>query len=102
MQVPQKLLLRAREEGLCRFVGITGHNLTAPEAHLEALRRYDLDTVMFPVNPRLWADMAYRRAAEALLEEAASRTSASWRSRPEPRDPGASATTPPTPGTSRT
>jgi aryl-alcohol dehydrogenase-like predicted oxidoreductase len=66
-------LLRAREEGLCRFVGITGHNLTAPEAHLEALRRYDLDTVMFPVNPRLWADVEYRRAAEALIEEAASR-----------------------------
>jgi aryl-alcohol dehydrogenase-like predicted oxidoreductase len=66
-------VLRAREEGLCRFVGITGHNLTAPEAHLEALRRYDLDTVMFPVNPKLWADVAYRRAAEALIEEAASR-----------------------------
>jgi aryl-alcohol dehydrogenase-like predicted oxidoreductase len=66
-------LLRARDEGLCRFVGITGHNLTAPEAHLEALRRYDLDTVMFPVNPRLWADVAYRRSAEALLEEAGSR-----------------------------
>ena len=68
-----EVILRAREEGLCRFVGITGHNLTAPEAHLEALRRYDLDTVMFPVNPRLWADVAYRRSAEALLEEAASR-----------------------------
>jgi aryl-alcohol dehydrogenase-like predicted oxidoreductase len=66
-------ILQAREEGLCRFVGITGHNLTAPEAHLEALRRYDLDTVMFPVNPRLWADTTYRRAAEALLEEATSR-----------------------------
>ena len=68
-----EVLLRAREEGLCRFIGITGHNLTAPEAHLEALRRYDLDTVMFPVNPRLWGDTEYRRAAEALLEEATSR-----------------------------
>jgi aryl-alcohol dehydrogenase-like predicted oxidoreductase len=63
------VLLAARDEGLCRFVGITGHNLTAPEAHLEALRRYDLDTVMFPVNPRLWADTEYRRSAELLLEE---------------------------------
>ena len=67
------VLLRAREEGLCRFVGITGHNLTAPQAHLEALRRYDLDTVMFPVNPRLWADATYRRFAETLLEDAARR-----------------------------
>jgi hypothetical protein len=28
---------------------------------------------MFPVNPRLWADVEYRRSAEALLEEAAGR-----------------------------
>jgi aryl-alcohol dehydrogenase-like predicted oxidoreductase len=66
-------ILAARDEGLCRFVGITGHDLTAPATHAEALRRYDLDTVMFPVNPRLWADAAYRRDAEALLEEAAGR-----------------------------
>jgi len=66
-------VLAARDEGLCRFVGITGHNLTAPAAHAAALRRYDLDTVMFPVNPRLWADPTYRRDAEALLDEATGR-----------------------------
>ena len=66
-------IIAARDEGLCRFVGITGHNLTTPAAQLEALRRYDLDTVMFPVNPRLWADPAYRHDAEALLAEAESR-----------------------------
>jgi aryl-alcohol dehydrogenase-like predicted oxidoreductase len=60
-------ILAAREEGLCRWVGITGHELSAPAAHLEALRRYDLDTVMFPVNPQLWSDPTYRRDAEALL-----------------------------------
>jgi len=66
-------IMAARDEGLCRFVGITGHNLTTPAAQLEALRRYDLDTVMFPVNPRLWADPAYRHDAEALLAEAEQR-----------------------------
>jgi aryl-alcohol dehydrogenase-like predicted oxidoreductase len=66
-------ILAARDEGLCRWAGVTGHELTAPAAHLEALRRYDLDTVMFPVNPRLWADADYRRDAEALLEEATRR-----------------------------
>jgi len=66
-------MLAARHEGLCRWVGITGHDLTAPAAHLEALRRYDLDTVMFPVNPRLFADPGYRADAEALLEEAEGR-----------------------------
>jgi len=66
-------VIKARDEGLCRWIGVTGHNLTAPAAHLEALRRYDLDTVMFPVNPRLWADPEYRRDAEALLAECAER-----------------------------
>jgi aryl-alcohol dehydrogenase-like predicted oxidoreductase len=66
-------ITRARDEGLCRWLGITGHELSAPAAHLEALRRYDLDTVMFPVNARLWADPHYRRDAEALLEEAEAR-----------------------------
>ncbi len=63
-------IMAARDEGLCRWVGITGHNLTAPAADLEALRRYDLDTVMFPVNPQLWSDPAYRSDAEALLAHA--------------------------------
>ena len=66
-------ILQARDEGLCRFVGITGHDVTVAASHLEALRRYDLDTVMFPVNRRLWADDTYRADAEALLAECAAR-----------------------------
>jgi aryl-alcohol dehydrogenase-like predicted oxidoreductase len=66
-------ILRARDEGLARSVGITGHDLGTPKAQLEALRRYDLDTVMFPVYPRVWADPVYRADAEALLAECASR-----------------------------
>ncbi len=68
-------VLQAREDGLCRFAGITGHGLGTPAAQLEAVRRYDLDTVMFPVNPQLWSDLSYRRDAEALLEHAESATS---------------------------
>jgi aryl-alcohol dehydrogenase-like predicted oxidoreductase len=64
-------ILAARDEGLVRFVGITGHDLGAPAAHLEALRRWDLDTVMFPVYPRVWADPIYRADAEALLAHCA-------------------------------
>lgn len=66
-------VLRARDEGLVRFVGITGHDVGTAAAQLEALRRYDLDTVMLPVAPRMWVDAAYRADAEALLEEAAAR-----------------------------
>ncbi len=61
-------LREARERGLVRWLGITGHTHDAPRTHLEALRRFDFDTVMFPLNFVLWADRAYRRDAEALLD----------------------------------
>ena len=66
-------IMRARDEGLTRFIGITGHGLAAPATFVEALGRYDLDTVMFPVYPRMWADVDYRRAAEELLSICADR-----------------------------
>jgi aryl-alcohol dehydrogenase-like predicted oxidoreductase len=66
-------ILEARDDGRCRFAGITGHGLDTPGAQLEALRRYDLDTVMFPVSPQLWSDASYRADAESLLELAAER-----------------------------
>jgi aryl-alcohol dehydrogenase-like predicted oxidoreductase len=66
-------ILELRERGQTRFAGITGHDLEAPVAHLEALRRFDLDTVMFPVYPALWSRPGYREAAEELLAECAER-----------------------------
>lgn len=62
-----EVIVAARDEGLTRFAGVTGHDLGAPRAHLEAVKRYDLDTVMFPMYPRVWADPVYRSDAEALL-----------------------------------
>ncbi len=62
-------LIEAREEGLVRWLGITGHTHDAPSTHLEALRRFDFDTVMFPLNFVLWAIPEFRRDAEALLAE---------------------------------
>lgn len=61
-------LIEAREQGLVRWLGITGHTHEAPRTHLEALRRFDFDTVMFPLNFVLWAIPEYRRDAGALLE----------------------------------
>lgn len=68
-----RTILEARDEGVVRFAGITGHDFGAPRAFLEALRRWDLDTVMFPVNARMWADTDYRAGAEELLEVCADR-----------------------------
>lgn len=60
-------LQRAKDEGLTQYLGITGHGLQMPSVALSALERFDFDTVMFPVNPVLWANNAYRAEAEKLL-----------------------------------
>jgi aryl-alcohol dehydrogenase-like predicted oxidoreductase len=60
-------ILEARDEGLLRYIGITGHGHQAPVVFAEALRRFPFDTVMFPLNAVLYATSAYRRGAQALL-----------------------------------
>lgn len=66
-------ILEARDEGLTRYLGITSHGFQAPAVHLEALRRFDFDSVLFALNFKLWAEEEYRRDALALLEVAVER-----------------------------
>jgi aryl-alcohol dehydrogenase-like predicted oxidoreductase len=60
-------IVEAKDAGLLRYIGITGHGHQAPAVFAEALRRFDFDTVMFPLNPILYANPRYRRDAQALL-----------------------------------
>jgi aryl-alcohol dehydrogenase-like predicted oxidoreductase len=62
--------LRAREEGLVSYVGITGHGHEAPATHLEALRRFSFDTVLTPWNYALSKRPAFAHAFAALRDEA--------------------------------
>jgi len=62
-------VLEARDQGLTRFIGITGHGMQAPHVFLEALKRFDFETVLFPINFVLFADPDYRRDAEELLRQ---------------------------------
>ena len=65
--------IEARQAGLTRYIGITGHGMYTPEVFLEALNRFDFDTVMFPLNFVLYSDPKYRRQAEELIQECHSR-----------------------------
>lgn len=58
---------KMKKEGLTKFVGITGHGMLSPQIFLEALNRYDFDSVLFPLNYALYARPDYRIAAERLL-----------------------------------
>jgi aryl-alcohol dehydrogenase-like predicted oxidoreductase len=66
-------ILEARDQGLTRYVGITSHGLQAPAVQLAALERFDFDSLLFPLNFKLWAHQDYRRDAQALLRLAAER-----------------------------
>jgi aryl-alcohol dehydrogenase-like predicted oxidoreductase len=60
-------IVKAKEEGLTRHIGITGHGVDSPAVFLEALRRFDFDSVLFPINFVQYANPTYRQNAEALL-----------------------------------
>jgi aryl-alcohol dehydrogenase-like predicted oxidoreductase len=61
-------LVRAREEGLVRFIGVTGHGTRIAGVHRRSLERFDYDSVLLPYNFALLRDEAYRADVEALLE----------------------------------
>ena len=60
-------LVQARDEGLVRFIGVTGHGLRIPRMHLRSLQLFPYDSVLFPYNFPLLGDPAYRSDVEALL-----------------------------------
>ena len=61
--------IAAKEAGLTKYIGITGHGYDAPAIYLEALRRFDFDSVLFPLNFVQYADTTFRQNAEALVAE---------------------------------
>lgn len=66
-------LVRARDEGLVRFIGVTGHGMTIPAMHLRSLAEFDFDTVLFPYNRSLLLDDRYASEVEELVALCASR-----------------------------
>lgn len=66
-------LVAARDEGLVRFIGVTGHGLRIADAHLRSLERFDYDSVLLPYNFLIRQDTAYRDAFERLAQRCAER-----------------------------
>ncbi len=59
--------VEARDAGLVRFIGVTGHGLQAPLRHRQSLERFPFDSVLFPYNATQLRDAAYARDVEALI-----------------------------------
>ncbi len=60
-------LSRARDEGLVRFIGVTGHGLRIAGMHLRSLDRFDFSSVLLPYNYPLMSVDWYRADMEALI-----------------------------------
>ena len=58
--------VEAREEGLVRFIGVTGHGLSIPEMHRRSLERFPFDSVLLPYNFVQMQDPRYAETFEAL------------------------------------
>lgn len=43
-------VIQAREEGLVRFIGVTGHGVPVTEFHLRSLTQFDFDSILLPYN----------------------------------------------------
>ncbi len=66
-------LVRARDEGLTRFIGVTGHGVRIAAMHARSLERFDYDSVLLPYNFVQLEDAQYRADVEHLLGVCAER-----------------------------
>ena len=53
--------VEARDEGLTRFIGVTGHGWTIASMHRRSLERFDFDSVLMPWNFVMYDNERYRR-----------------------------------------
>ena len=58
--------VEAREEGLVRFIGVTGHGVSIAAMHRRSLERFPFDSVLLPYNFRQMQDGRYAAEFEAL------------------------------------
>lgn len=61
-------VVQARDEGLARFIGVTGHGVPVPEFHLRSLEKFDFDSVLLPYNFVMMQNPHYARNFERLLD----------------------------------
>ena len=65
--------VEARDEGLVRFIGVTGHGLTVARMHRRSLDRFPFDSVLAPFSYVQMRDPAYAADFEELARVCAER-----------------------------
>ncbi len=65
--------VEARDEGLVRWIGVTGHGTRVARMHLRSLQRFDFASVLLPYNFSMMAQPDYAEGFEELLALCAER-----------------------------
>lgn len=65
--------VEARDEGLVRFIGVTGHGTYAAHMHLRSLERFEFDSVLTPYNHSMMHAPDYPADFDALSQLCAER-----------------------------
>ncbi len=60
--------VEAKDQGLTRFIGVTGHGLLAAAMHIRSLEQYEFDSVLLPWNYVLTKSERYRQEFKKLLQ----------------------------------
>lgn len=68
--------VQARQEGLVRFIGVTGHGLQVAATHRRSLDRFDFDSVLLPYNYITMQNSYYAENFEALVKTCQERQTA--------------------------
>ncbi len=58
--------IEARDAGLIRFIGVTGHGLEVARMHMKSLERFDFDSVLLPWNYPMSQNAIYTAEFEQL------------------------------------
>ena len=69
-------LIEAREQGLAKHIGVTGHEVAIAGMHQRSLERFDFDSVLLPYNYLMMRNDTYRAGFEAVHGESARRGTA--------------------------
>ncbi len=69
-------LLEAREQGLVKYIGVTGHFVAIAGMHQRSLERFDFDSVLLPYNYLMMRNETYRAGFEAVLRTCKARNAA--------------------------
>ncbi len=88
-------ILEARQQGLVRFIGVTGHGVDIARLHKNALQRFDFDSVLLPYsfvmmqNPQYAADfgelLGICKQRNVAVQAIKSITRAPWGDQPHTR-----------------